>query len=119
MCAVICVGQLIEKAEAREKERLKEESKRQKRLENSFKNMLKQSAPPLDVGNQWDEVSLDACVGRQAVHIVSHVLPGRNACGYMHCALHVHVHVYMKVMCLGYTYCSTSNALDCACIRPV
>ena len=60
MCAVICVGQLIEKAEAREKERLKEESKRQKRLENSFKNMLKQSAPPLDVGNQWDEVSRHA-----------------------------------------------------------
>ena len=54
----IYFGQLIEKAEAREKERLKEESKKQKRIENSFKNMLKQSAPPLDVKDDWDEVKV-------------------------------------------------------------
>ena len=48
--------QLIEKAEAREKERLKEEARKQRRLENTFKNMLKQAAPPLEVGAVWEEV---------------------------------------------------------------
>ncbi len=49
--------QLIEKAEAREKERLKEEARKQRRLENTFKNMLKQAAPPLEVGAVWEEVN--------------------------------------------------------------
>ncbi|KAK2161677.1 hypothetical protein NP493_1565g00027 [Ridgeia piscesae] len=47
---------LIEKAEAREKERLKEEARKQRRLESSFRNMLKQSAPPLAVGDKWEDV---------------------------------------------------------------
>ena len=105
MCAVICVGQLIEKAEAREKERLKEESKRQKRLENSFKNMLKQSAPPLDVGNQWDEVSRRAC--RSADRPQRHTTQKRL---YMYT-------LSLCAMCIPIFF--TSNALDCACIRAV
>ncbi len=47
----------MEKAEAREKERLKEEARRIRRLESGFKNMLKQAAPPLDVNASWDDVS--------------------------------------------------------------
>lgn len=35
------VLQLMEKAEAREKERIKDEQRRQKKMEDSFKRMLK------------------------------------------------------------------------------
>ncbi|XP_013421515.1 pre-mRNA-processing factor 40 homolog A [Lingula anatina] len=47
---------LIEKAEAREKERMKEESRKQKKLENAFKSMLKQATPPLEPTTQWEDV---------------------------------------------------------------
>ncbi|XP_077979114.1 pre-mRNA-processing factor 40 homolog B-like isoform X2 [Glandiceps talaboti] len=47
---------LIEKAEARDRERQKEEARRQRRKESAFKSMLKQAAPPLDVHSQWDDV---------------------------------------------------------------
>ncbi|XP_033639312.1 pre-mRNA-processing factor 40 homolog B-like isoform X2 [Asterias rubens] len=47
---------LIEKAEAREKERQKEEARKQRRKEGAFKSMLKQSAPPLDINSNWDDV---------------------------------------------------------------
>lgn len=45
-----------EKAESREKERAKKEERESRRKENSFRNMLKQAAPPLDYGETWDEV---------------------------------------------------------------
>ncbi|UYV61633.1 PRPF40A [Cordylochernes scorpioides] len=38
---------LLEKAEAREKERLKEETRKQRKLESNFRNMLKNANPPL------------------------------------------------------------------------
>lgn len=47
---------LLEKAEAREKERQKEETRKQRRLENAFKSMLKNAIPPVDSSVQWDEV---------------------------------------------------------------
>ncbi|XP_064614415.1 LOW QUALITY PROTEIN: pre-mRNA-processing factor 40 homolog A-like [Liolophura sinensis] len=47
---------LIEKAEAREKERLKEEARKLRKLESSFKSMLKQASPPIDVGSKWEDV---------------------------------------------------------------
>ncbi|XP_066287093.1 pre-mRNA-processing factor 40 homolog B-like isoform X2 [Branchiostoma lanceolatum] len=47
---------LIEKAEAREKERQKEEARKQRRKEAAFKNMLKQATPPLDTTSTWDDV---------------------------------------------------------------
>ena len=50
-------SQFIEKAESREKERIKEELRKQKRIEASFRNMLKQAAPPLDAHSEWDEVN--------------------------------------------------------------
>ncbi|XP_044260676.1 pre-mRNA-processing factor 40 homolog A [Tribolium madens] len=45
---------LLEKAEAREKERLKEESKRMKKLELNFKNLLREMN--IDFELSWDEV---------------------------------------------------------------
>ena len=48
--------QFIEKAESREKERIKEEIRKQKRIEASFRNMLKQAAPPIDTSTEWNEV---------------------------------------------------------------
>jgi len=45
-----------EKAEGREKERLKKEERESKRRESSFKQMLKQAAPPLESGDRWDNV---------------------------------------------------------------
>ncbi|EFA05623.1 pre-mRNA-processing factor 40 homolog A [Tribolium castaneum] len=45
---------LLEKAEAREKERLKEESKRLKKLEMGFKNLLREMN--IDFELSWDEV---------------------------------------------------------------
>ena len=47
---------LIEKAEAREKERVKEEQRNAKRREGSFRNMLKNAAPPLVAGDVWENV---------------------------------------------------------------
>ncbi|XP_070565140.1 pre-mRNA-processing factor 40 homolog B-like isoform X2 [Ptychodera flava] len=47
---------LIEKAEARDRERQKEELRKQRRKESAFKSMLKQAAPPLDVHSHWDDV---------------------------------------------------------------
>jgi len=47
---------LIEKAEVREKERHKDEQRKRKRLESSFKALLRQLAPPIDPTSKWDEV---------------------------------------------------------------
>jgi len=47
---------LIEKAESREKERVKEEEKKQKRLESGFRAMLRQATPAIDETTRWDEV---------------------------------------------------------------
>ncbi|CAH2305533.1 pre-mRNA-processing factor 40 homolog A [Pelobates cultripes] len=47
---------LLEKAEAREREREKEEARKMKRKESAFKNMLKQSAPPVEQDSTWEEV---------------------------------------------------------------
>ncbi|XP_065071818.1 pre-mRNA-processing factor 40 homolog B-like [Rhopilema esculentum] len=45
-----------EKAEGREKERLKKEERESKRRESSFKQLLKQAAPPLEPGDKWESV---------------------------------------------------------------
>ncbi|ESO98511.1 hypothetical protein LOTGIDRAFT_174239 [Lottia gigantea] len=45
---------LIEKAEAREKERLKEEARKLKKLENAFKSLLKMAEPPVELDTPWD-----------------------------------------------------------------
>ncbi|KAM7138873.1 LOW QUALITY PROTEIN: pre-mRNA-processing factor 40 homolog B [Macrochelys suwanniensis] len=47
---------LLEKAEAREREREKEEVRKLRRREAAFKSLLKQAAPPLEPGSSWDEV---------------------------------------------------------------
>ncbi|KAM4797034.1 pre-mRNA-processing factor 40 homolog B isoform 3-T3 [Rhinophrynus dorsalis] len=47
---------LLEKAEARERERGKEEARKLRRKEAAFKSMLKQSAPPLEVDSGWEQV---------------------------------------------------------------
>ncbi|XP_018102839.1 pre-mRNA-processing factor 40 homolog B isoform X2 [Xenopus laevis] len=47
---------LLEKAEARERERGKEEARKIRRKEAAFKSMLKQSVPPLEMDSVWDEV---------------------------------------------------------------
>ncbi|XP_066441999.1 pre-mRNA-processing factor 40 homolog B isoform X1 [Eleutherodactylus coqui] len=47
---------LLEKAEARERERGKEEARKFKRKEAAFKSMLKQAAPPLELDGSWDDV---------------------------------------------------------------
>lgn len=49
-------GQLLEKAEAREREREKEEARKMKRKEAAFKTMLKQATPPLEPDVTWEEV---------------------------------------------------------------
>lgn len=49
--------QLLEKAEAREREREKEETRKLRRKEAAFKSMLRQAAPPLEPNTAWDEVS--------------------------------------------------------------
>ena len=51
----LAFNSFIEKAEAREKERIKEEIRKQKRIESTFRNMLKQAAPPVDVDAKWEE----------------------------------------------------------------
>lgn len=48
--------QLLEKAEAREREREKEEARKMKRKEAAFKNMLKQATPPLEPETTWEAV---------------------------------------------------------------
>ncbi|XP_064456201.1 pre-mRNA-processing factor 40 homolog B-like [Ornithodoros turicata] len=47
---------LLEKASAREKERLKEEARKQRRLESAFRNMLKNAMPSIDTDSTWDQV---------------------------------------------------------------
>ncbi|XP_077339412.1 pre-mRNA-processing factor 40 homolog B isoform X1 [Lithobates pipiens] len=47
---------LLEKAEARERERGKEEARKLRRKEAAFKSMLKQAAPPLEGDSSWDDV---------------------------------------------------------------
>lgn len=47
---------LLEKAEVREKERIKEETKRIKKLENGFKNLLRETNFNYDL--PWDEAKL-------------------------------------------------------------
>ncbi|XP_063282095.1 pre-mRNA-processing factor 40 homolog B-like isoform X4 [Pelobates fuscus] len=47
---------LLEKAEARERERGKEEARKFRRKEAAFKSMLKQAAPPLELDCTWDDV---------------------------------------------------------------
>ncbi|KAL1439011.1 hypothetical protein MTO96_047483 [Rhipicephalus appendiculatus] len=46
---------LLEKAAAREKERLKEEARKQRKLENAFRAMLKGAMPSIDSGSSWDQ----------------------------------------------------------------
>ncbi|KAF8764745.1 Pre-mRNA-processing factor 40 like protein [Argiope bruennichi] len=47
---------LLEKAEAREKERLKEEARKQRRLENAFRSMLKNAVPSVDTNAEWSHI---------------------------------------------------------------
>ncbi|XP_041097403.1 pre-mRNA-processing factor 40 homolog B-like isoform X2 [Polyodon spathula] len=47
---------LLEKAEAREREREKEEARKLRRKEAAFKSMLKQATPLLEPGSSWEEV---------------------------------------------------------------
>ncbi|XP_053374392.1 pre-mRNA-processing factor 40 homolog B-like isoform X4 [Mercenaria mercenaria] len=47
---------LIEKAEAREKERLKEEARKLRKLETAFKNMLQEASPQIEQDNKWEDV---------------------------------------------------------------
>ncbi|PRD24931.1 UNVERIFIED_CONTAM: Prpf40b [Trichonephila clavipes] len=47
---------LMEKAEAREKERLKEEARKQRRLENAFRSMLKNAVPAVDSSVEWSQI---------------------------------------------------------------
>lgn len=47
---------MLEKAEARERERGKEEARKLRRKEAAFKSMLKQAAPPLEADSSWDDV---------------------------------------------------------------
>lgn len=56
----MCV-QLLEKAEAREREREKEEARKMKRKEAAFKNMLKQASPALEPDSTWEGVSASCC----------------------------------------------------------
>ncbi|WAQ94419.1 PR40A-like protein, partial [Mya arenaria] len=47
---------LIEKAEAREKERLKEEARKLRKLETAFKNMLGDANPAIEENAKWEEI---------------------------------------------------------------
>lgn len=51
-----CRLQLLEKAEAREREREKEEARRLRRREAAFRSMLRQAVPALELGTAWEEV---------------------------------------------------------------
>ncbi|RDD41174.1 Pre-mRNA-processing factor 40-like protein A [Trichoplax sp. H2] len=46
---------LLEKAEARERDRLKAEEKKMRRLEGAFKAMLKSHTPPILLNAKWEE----------------------------------------------------------------
>lgn len=52
------VPQLLEKAEAREREREKEEARKMKRKESAFKSMLKQATPPIELDAVWEDVRM-------------------------------------------------------------
>ncbi|MEE6489278.1 hypothetical protein FKM82_015527 [Ascaphus truei] len=52
----LAFNSLLEKAEAREREREKEEARKMKRKESTFKSMLKQAAPPIELDSVWEEV---------------------------------------------------------------
>jgi len=52
----LCYSSFIEKAEAREKERQKEDARKRRRLESAFRSMLKQTAPPVDPECRWDDI---------------------------------------------------------------
>lgn len=52
--------QLLEKAEAREREREKEEARKMKRKESAFKSMLKQATPPIELDAVWEDVCIAA-----------------------------------------------------------
>ncbi|XP_062594928.1 pre-mRNA-processing factor 40 homolog B-like [Saccostrea cucullata] len=47
---------LIEKAEAREKERLKEEARKLRKLESQFRTALKQVTPAIEPDTKWEEI---------------------------------------------------------------
>ncbi|KAL4222390.1 PRP40 pre-mRNA processing factor 40 [Mactra antiquata] len=47
---------LIEKAEAREKERLKEEARKLRKLETNFKNMLGDAEPAIEQESKWEDI---------------------------------------------------------------
>ncbi|XP_065928816.1 pre-mRNA-processing factor 40 homolog B isoform X2 [Magallana gigas] len=47
---------LIEKAEAREKERLKEEARKLRKLESQFRTALKQISPQIEPESKWEDV---------------------------------------------------------------
>ncbi|XP_058529739.1 pre-mRNA-processing factor 40 homolog B isoform X5 [Ochotona princeps] len=47
---------LLEKAEAREREREKEAARRVRRREAAFRSMLRQAVPALELGTAWEEV---------------------------------------------------------------
>ncbi|XP_051040645.1 pre-mRNA-processing factor 40 homolog A isoform X8 [Phodopus roborovskii] len=52
----LAFNSLLEKAEAREREREKEEARKMKRKESSFKSMLKQAAPPIELDAVWEDI---------------------------------------------------------------
>eukprot|EP00794_Sanderia_malayensis_P012946 gene12946-14278_t len=47
---------MLDKAEGREKERLKKEERETRKKESSFKQMLKQASPALELGDKWENV---------------------------------------------------------------
>lgn len=62
--------QLLEKAEAREREREKEEARKMKRKESAFKSMLKQATPPIELDAVWEDVRIVASLWK-SFHIYS------------------------------------------------
>ncbi|CAF4407964.1 unnamed protein product, partial [Rotaria magnacalcarata] len=52
----LAFNSLMEKAELREKDRLKEEARKQKRLESNFKQLLKAKLNSLNEQSKWDDV---------------------------------------------------------------
>lgn len=66
--------QLLEKAEAREREREKEEARKMKRKEAAFKSMLKQATPPLEPEAAWEGVchSMTPNINNYQKNSVSH-----------------------------------------------
>ncbi|CAG2241361.1 PRP40 [Mytilus edulis] len=64
---------LIEKAEAREKERLKEEARKLRKIESSFRNLLKSGPAQIDESSRWEDVreKLEKDSAYQAVTVES------------------------------------------------